>query len=159
MIDPMAHRPIRGYHQDEHGDWVAELACGHQQHLRHRPPFQEREWVITAEGRRAMLGAELECHFCEMPQLPEEARRYKRTSVFDEHSIPAGLLAHHRTRAGTWGRIVVHEGTLLYLLEDRPHEGWLLRPGIDGTIAPQQSHRLSLQGPVRFHVEFLRAPS
>src|SRR5204862_843380 len=30
-------RAIVGYHQDEHGDWVAELACGHQRHVRHRP--------------------------------------------------------------------------------------------------------------------------
>ena len=35
-------RPITGYHQDELGDWVAELDCGHNQHVRHRPPFQLR---------------------------------------------------------------------------------------------------------------------
>jgi hypothetical protein len=27
-----------GYHQDEEQNWVAELSCGHQQHVRHRPP-------------------------------------------------------------------------------------------------------------------------
>jgi hypothetical protein len=32
-------RPIVGFHQDEHQDWVAELSCGHNQHVRHRPPF------------------------------------------------------------------------------------------------------------------------
>ncbi len=36
-------RAIDGYHQDEVGDWVAELRCGHGQHVRHRPPFWVRE--------------------------------------------------------------------------------------------------------------------
>lgn len=41
---------IIGYHQDEHGDWVADLACGHGQHVRHHPRFQpplgpDRSWT------------------------------------------------------------------------------------------------------------------
>lgn len=32
---------IIGFHQDEKGDWVARLACRHQQHMRHNPP-----WII-----------------------------------------------------------------------------------------------------------------
>jgi hypothetical protein len=31
---------ITGFHQDEEANWVAELSCGHQQHVRHRPPFK-----------------------------------------------------------------------------------------------------------------------
>ena len=45
------HRSITGFHQDEHGDWVADLECGHTQHVRHQPPWQERPWVISQEGR------------------------------------------------------------------------------------------------------------
>jgi hypothetical protein len=30
---------IVGFHQDEHADWVAELQCGHTQHVRHHPPW------------------------------------------------------------------------------------------------------------------------
>jgi len=58
-------RAITGFHADEHGDWVAELECGHQQHVRHQPPFILRPWVVTAEGRRRMLGARLECVMCD----------------------------------------------------------------------------------------------
>jgi hypothetical protein len=58
-------RPIVGFRQDEHGDWVAELACGHRRHVRHRPPFESRPWVVTAEGRRERLGTPLECGLCE----------------------------------------------------------------------------------------------
>lgn len=56
---------IIGYHLDELGDWVAELQCGHGQHVRHDPPWQLRPWVLTAEGRAAFLGAQLECVRCE----------------------------------------------------------------------------------------------
>lgn len=56
---------IIGFHQDELGDWVADLACGHTQHVRHQPPWQERPWVMTAEGRDSHLGHSLWCKKCD----------------------------------------------------------------------------------------------
>lgn len=32
-------RSIAGFHQDEESHWVAELDCGHGQHMRHDPPW------------------------------------------------------------------------------------------------------------------------
>ena len=58
-------RKIRNFHQDELGDWVAELECGHMQHVRHDPPWQERPWVVTAAGRQSRIGMELDCKKCE----------------------------------------------------------------------------------------------
>jgi hypothetical protein len=58
-------QPIVGYHRDEEGHWVAELRCGHGQHVRHDPPWQLRPWVITAEGRAGYLGVEFECVLCD----------------------------------------------------------------------------------------------
>jgi len=58
-------RAIVGYHQDEAGHWVAELECGHTQHVRHDPPWQVRVWVTTPEGRALHLGNELECVLCD----------------------------------------------------------------------------------------------
>ncbi|NQY64580.1 MAG: DUF3565 domain-containing protein, partial [Alteromonadaceae bacterium] len=43
---------IVGYHLDEENHWVAELSCGHNQHVRHNPPWVSRPWVITAKGER-----------------------------------------------------------------------------------------------------------
>jgi hypothetical protein len=57
-------RKIVGFHQDDASDWVAELECGHNQHVRHRPPWILREWVLTEEGRRGFLGGELVCSAC-----------------------------------------------------------------------------------------------
>jgi hypothetical protein len=56
---------IVGFHTDEQGDWIADLACGHGQHVRHQPPFVSRPWVVTAEGRRQHLGQVLDCKKCE----------------------------------------------------------------------------------------------
>jgi hypothetical protein len=58
-------RKIVGFHQDEHGDWVADLECTHTQHVRHRPPWSERPWVTTSEGRSGKIGQELLCKLCD----------------------------------------------------------------------------------------------
>ncbi|MGH8461206.1 MAG: DUF488 family protein, N3 subclade [Stenotrophobium sp.] len=57
-------RHITGFHQDDSGDWVAELDCGHGQHVRHQPPWINRPWTTTPAGRAAMLGSTLECRLC-----------------------------------------------------------------------------------------------
>ena len=56
---------IVGFRQDDEGHWIAELACGHTQHVRHMPPWQERPWVVTAEGRAGRLGTTLPCKQCD----------------------------------------------------------------------------------------------
>ncbi|MGX5220563.1 DUF3565 domain-containing protein [Pseudomonas segetis] len=50
--------------QDEDGHWVAVLSCGHTQHLRHEPPWQNRPWVQSPELRRAQLGKPFDCGWC-----------------------------------------------------------------------------------------------
>jgi hypothetical protein len=57
---PRVHRKIVDYHLDEFHDWVAELECGHQQHVRHDPPWSQRDWVTTPQGRLDHIGAALE---------------------------------------------------------------------------------------------------
>ena len=63
---------VNGFRQDEVGDWVMELSCGHCQHVRHHPPFINRPWVQTDEGRRQHLDMVVTCTQCQrgMP-LPE----------------------------------------------------------------------------------------
>lgn len=58
-------RKIIGFHQDERHDWVADLECGHTQHVRHNPPWMNRPWVVTPEGREGFLGFELDCRKCD----------------------------------------------------------------------------------------------
>ncbi len=57
-------RRIVGFHQDHEGHWVADLECGHTQHVRHNPPWQVRPWVTTAAGRARFIGVRLSCVPC-----------------------------------------------------------------------------------------------
>ena len=57
-------RRITGFHQDAEQHWVAQLECGHNQHVRHNPPWQNRPWVVTPEGRAGVLGETLRCVKC-----------------------------------------------------------------------------------------------
>ena len=59
------NKAIIGYHKDGEGHWVAELDCGHNQHVRHDPPWQNRPWVITEQGRAGKLGVSLNCVKCD----------------------------------------------------------------------------------------------
>ena len=45
---------------------IITLECGHEQHVRHKPPLVERSWVLTAEGRAGMIGATLDCRACDV---------------------------------------------------------------------------------------------
>jgi len=69
------NRPITGFHRDDSGDWVAELACGHFQHVRHGPPWINRLWVTTPQGRASMIGHELACRKCADGAPPDRESR------------------------------------------------------------------------------------
>jgi Protein of unknown function (DUF3565) len=62
---------MTAFHRDDQGHWVAELACGHDQHVRHDPPWLLRPWVTTPEGRASRIGQELECKKCEHGAPPD----------------------------------------------------------------------------------------
>ncbi|HJR63078.1 MAG TPA: DUF3565 domain-containing protein [Gemmatimonadaceae bacterium] len=61
---PGISRRIVGFHQDDEQHWVADLECGHTQHVRHDPPWQQRPWVTTEAGRTQHLGMLLQCLHC-----------------------------------------------------------------------------------------------
>lgn len=64
----MALRTIERLRPDDEGQWVAELSCGHAQHVRHDPPWQVREWTQSAEGRSSRIGTLLGCPLCDAPE-------------------------------------------------------------------------------------------
>lgn len=50
---PPPQQPIVGFHQDEEGDWVASLACGHNQHVRHNPQSTHGRKALGFDRRRS----------------------------------------------------------------------------------------------------------
>jgi tellurite resistance-related uncharacterized protein len=148
-------RAITGYHLEEEGDWVAELSCGHNQHVRHRPPFQLRPWVLDAAGRAARRGSLLDCPLCERAELPEGLRFVRSTPVWNERTLPQALRQAHRVGGGTWGRIMVHQGRLRFRAETSPPLDVVLDPATAQAIPPDVEHEVAPLGPVRLSVEFL----
>lgn len=59
------HQSITGFQKDDEDEWVARLACGHTQHVRHNPPWKLRPWVLTKKGRSKHLGEKLNCKKCD----------------------------------------------------------------------------------------------
>jgi len=91
-----------------------------------------------------------------MPALPEGVAPYRKTPMFTETTIPAGLLRSHSTAAGVWGLIHVLEGRLRYRVIASGAER-ILEPGAPpGVVEPTVLHEVTPLGPVRFYVEFHR---
>lgn len=91
-----------------------------------------------------------------MNPIPEGCIAYKRTAVFTETTVPAGLLNRHSTKAGVWGKIVVEQGRLRYLVFEPEVSDMVLTPGEPGVAEPMQPHEVMPLGAVRFYIEFYR---
>ena len=89
-----------------------------------------------------------------MKNLPDNVVLYKTTPEFNQDTLPDGVQNNHQTAAGTWGHIVVHEGSLRYVIESPEKEEHVLIPGKPGIVEPQCLHHIEIIGLVRFSVEF-----
>ena len=148
-------RRIVGFHQDDVGDWVAELSCLHNQHVRHRPPFQDRPWVTTADGRDDKLGSDIDCPLCDRTELPAGLHTARTAGPFDADTVPAGLRAAHRVAEGTWGLLRVLDGTVGITLDTQPATVRRLAAGDEQAIPPLVPHHLEVDAPVALVVDFL----
>jgi tellurite methyltransferase len=151
-------RAIEAFTQDEHGDWVAHLACLHRQHVRHRPPFWDRPWVETPAGRAAHVGTPLDCPLCDRAELPGELDVARTVGPFEAEDLPAGLRRAHRVADRTWGRLRVLEGTVEFELGLDPPVRRRLEAGDTQAIPPGVVHRLVGAGSFRLVLEFLTRP-
>ena len=87
--------------------------------------------------------------------LPPGVQPNKRTPVFTETSVPAGLLKDHSTKEGVWGIIHVEQGELEYTITDQG-VSTRLNPNTQGLVRPTELHHVKPVGPCRFFVEFWR---
>lgn len=141
--------------EDQTGTWVAHLSCFHRQHIRHRPPFQDRSWVTTADGRAGWTGSEIDCPLCDRAELPDGLRPDRTAGPFDTDTLPAGLRRPHRVAEGRWGQLRVTEGTVGLLLETEPPIERQLVTGDRQALPPGIPHRLRGDGPFQLAVDFL----
>jgi len=90
-----------------------------------------------------------------MKTLPKNVTEYKRTPSFTENTVPKGLLRSHTTKSGTWGKIVIEQGLLLYRILEPEIEEIELSTDKFGVVEPQVQHEVEPLGKVKFHVEFM----
>jgi hypothetical protein len=90
-------RAIVGFETDEAGDWVAVLECRHRQHVRHKPPFQDRAWTLTALGRAGRVGTPLRCVLCDEDVAEAASERAGGSPACLAHEVcpECGGLDHH----------------------------------------------------------------
>jgi len=89
-------------------------------------------------------------------QLPDGLELARTTAVFSNETVPAGLLAAHKVATGVWGRLVVRSGSVGFRFEDSPDELLQASVGESIVIPPERTHRVELDGPTEFVVEFYR---
>jgi tellurite resistance-related uncharacterized protein len=148
-------RTIDGFHRDDQGDWVAELSCLHNQHVRHNPPFQDRAWVTTDAGRAERLGRPIDCPLCDRLELPADLRVARTTGPFDAETLPAALQRSHLVADRTWGVLRVLEGAVVFAAETVPPVSRHLLAGDTQPIPPGVPHRLRVDEPVQLAIDFL----
>jgi tellurite methyltransferase len=151
-------RLIDDFHQDDAGDWVAELSCLHNQHVRHRPPFWDRPWVESEVGRRSKIGTAIDCPLCDRAELPLGLERARTAGPFDRDTLPPALFRAHCLADRTWGVLRVLEGVATLTFADGEPRAVRVEAGDQHAIAPGVVHRVSADEPMRVAIDFLVRP-
>jgi tellurite resistance-related uncharacterized protein len=133
----------------EASDRQIDLAREMATYISPRPGFTQHPLTIHAAAQMIDL-VERANQFRTSSLLPTP---YKRTSVFDENTLPAGLRREHRTKPGVWGVIRVLDGRVRYQVID-PASEVILEAGRPGLIRPDEPHLVEPLGPVRMQIEF-----
>lgn len=133
-------------------DRQLDLAREMASYISPRPGFTQHPLTVHAATHMTDL-VERAGHFRTPPLAPVP---YKRTAVFDEHTLPAGLRKEHRTQKGVWGVIRVLDGRVRYKVLE-PESEVILEPGHPGLVLPDQLHLVEPLGSIRMQVEFYNA--
>ena len=150
-------RAITGFHLDRFQEWVADLECGHKLNMRHNPPYMECRWVGKGKERDEHIGDVYECVDCDMPKIPEGLKLTETSPTYDRANFPDSLATDFAMPAGVWGKVVVKEGMLQFVVEPdgAASRGFLVDPQFAGVMAPGLPHRLSpAMGDVVFYIEY-----
>jgi tellurite resistance-related uncharacterized protein len=147
-----------GFHPDEEGDWVADLSCLHGQHVRHRPPFFDRAWVLDDRQRHERIGTELDCPLCDRTELPAGLVLARTAGPFDAETLPEGLRRRHAVARGRWGVLRVRAGRVSFELDVDPPLHRVLGADEEQAIPPEVPHLVGLGPGADIEIDFLVPP-
>ncbi len=92
-------------------------------------------------------------------QLPDGLVHARTTDIFNNDTVPAGLLKAHRIADRVWGRLIVNTGAVRFVFDDQPDRPIRVEAGEAVIIPPARRHHVELDGPATFAVEFHREPT
>lgn len=111
--------------------------------------------MVTAAGRAARIGSEIECPLCDRAEMPQGLRTVRTAGPFDAGTLPNGLRKIHHVAEGTWGLLRAIEGSVGFSMATEPPIAVRLNAGDTQPIPPRVAHRLTVDGPVVLTVDFL----
>ena len=89
--------------------------------------------------------------------LPSNLVPSGATPVFNEDTIPEALQQEHKLAEGTWGVLEVIGGRIRFVDLESLQEKIISAPD-RVTIHPVAPHRVVIEGPVEFRIDFFREP-
>ena len=155
--DEIVLRRIIGFRLDDRGEWIADLSCLHSQHVRDQPAFRDHGWVLTEAGRAARVGTEIACPLCDRTEMPDGVHILRSAGPFNEKTLPPGLRGDHRVADGTWARLRVISGAVVFRLASDDPVDVRLTAGDEQVIPPLVVHRVVPEGPMEIVIDFLGA--
>jgi tellurite resistance-related uncharacterized protein len=88
--------------------------------------------------------------------LPLGSHAYRTIGPFDAESLPAGLRAEHRLKAGTWGLLDLTQGSLRFVWDDDRGGAEALNAPARLVVPPQVLHHVESDGPFALSIAFHR---
>ncbi len=73
---------------------MAELECGHNQHVRHDLPWECSPWGVSPEGRNSRLGFRLNCIKCDRGE-PSDLPGWQTWATEDREKDPYAQARNH----------------------------------------------------------------
>jgi len=92
-----------------------------------------------------------------MRELPAGLTKYSQSPLFTQDTVPEKLTTMHSVKQGVWGKLIVQEGWLNYIVAGTPHLAHKVMVGDCAVIEPEVEHWVEITGPVSFVIEFYRA--
>lgn len=89
-------------------------------------------------------------------KLPESVQKYAESPIFTELTVPRKLTQEHDTKSGVWGRLIVLEGALDFVIPGPPSTTQHIDKTTTAIIVPRVMHYVVLDEPVKFKIEFLK---
>lgn len=89
-------------------------------------------------------------------KLPKTVEKYAESPIFTEDTVPRKLTREHNTKSGVWGRLIVLEGGLDFVIPGPPSTTQHIEAGSVVIIEPMVLHYVVLNEPVQFKIEFLK---